>query len=136
KGTTLGMRFTYDNSAENARNPSHPPKRVRYGLQTTDEMAELWFLLLPRNPAERGVLGSDFSLHLARMAIEYNESLLLENPADAEAHTRVGRAQLYLRQFPQAMLHFQEAIKADPEYDRAWYELGYMYLGQEQLTEA
>src|SRR2546421_3966266 len=130
------MRFTYDNSSETPRNPNPPPVRVRYGLETTDEMAELWFLLLPGNPADRGLLGSDFSLHLARSAIEYNESLLMENPADAEAHTRVGRAQLYLGQIPQALLHLQEALKSNPNYDRAWYELGYIYLGQEQLGVA
>ena len=49
KGTTLAMRFAYDNSSKNVRNPNHPPRRVRYGLQTTDEMAELWFQVLPRN---------------------------------------------------------------------------------------
>ena len=48
KGTTLVMHFTYDNSADNIHNPSQPPKRVRYGLQTTDEMGELWFQALPR----------------------------------------------------------------------------------------
>src|SRR5262249_11954758 len=49
KGTILSMNFTYDNSAENPRNPSHPPQRVRYGLQSTDEMAECWLLALPRS---------------------------------------------------------------------------------------
>jgi hypothetical protein len=29
----------YDNSVDNPRNPSHPPKRVTWGEQTTDEMA-------------------------------------------------------------------------------------------------
>ena len=42
KGTTLRMRMTYDNSAANPRNPNQPPKRVTYGLQTSDEMGELW----------------------------------------------------------------------------------------------
>jgi len=39
KGTKIDVEFTYDNSAENVRNPSSPPKRVHYGEQTTDEMA-------------------------------------------------------------------------------------------------
>src|SRR6185436_1630629 len=55
KGTALGMHFTYDNSVDNVRNPHQPPKRVKYGLQTTDEMGELWFLVVPRQPAERNV---------------------------------------------------------------------------------
>ena len=47
RGTTLRTQITYDNSTNNPRNPNHPPKRVRYGSQSTDEMAELSFLLLP-----------------------------------------------------------------------------------------
>ena len=38
KGTRLEMRYVYDNSDNNPHNPSHPPKRVTYGEQTTDEM--------------------------------------------------------------------------------------------------
>lgn len=42
KGTKLDVEFKYDNSADNVRNPSNPPKRVRNGEQTTDEMAILF----------------------------------------------------------------------------------------------
>jgi hypothetical protein len=49
KGTRIEMRYVYDNSAANPRNPSSPPKRVTYGEQTTDEMAIAFFLVaLPR----------------------------------------------------------------------------------------
>jgi len=136
KGTTLSMRFTYDNSSENVRNPNQPPKRVRYGLQTTDEMAELWFQVLPRNPSERNLLGADFAKHLAHLTIDYNEFMVKENPNDFEAHTRAGRAQLFLQQFPQAVAHLQAAVRANPKYDRAWYELGFFYLSIERLSEA
>ena len=39
KGTRIEMSYVFDNSAENPRNPSHPPKRVQFGEQTSDEMA-------------------------------------------------------------------------------------------------
>ena len=39
KDTVVEMEYTYDNSENNPRNPSHPPVRVRWGEQTTDEMA-------------------------------------------------------------------------------------------------
>jgi len=42
KGTQIEMEFTYDNSADNERNPSNPPTRVRLGEQTNDEMALLF----------------------------------------------------------------------------------------------
>ena len=47
KGSILTMRYTYDNSAENLRNPNHPPRRVTFGPQSTDEMGELWLQVLP-----------------------------------------------------------------------------------------
>ena len=47
KGSVISMRYHYDNSAANVRNPNHPPKRVQAGNQSTDEMAHLWLQVLP-----------------------------------------------------------------------------------------
>lgn len=38
KGTKVAISAYYDNTSANPRNPSNPPKRVRFGEQTTDEM--------------------------------------------------------------------------------------------------
>jgi predicted negative regulator of RcsB-dependent stress response len=135
-GTKLAMHFTYDNTAENIRNPNQPPKRVKYGLQTTDEMGELWFQVLPCNPAERAKLGQDFYGHLATTTANYNEHVVKENPEDAEAHTRAGRAEFYLGKVTEALDHFNAAVAANPNYDRAFYELGFVYLHQNKLSEA
>jgi hypothetical protein len=54
RGTTVRMRFTYDNSAANGRNPSRPPVRVRWGANSTDEMAALWLEVVPRQPQDAG----------------------------------------------------------------------------------
>ncbi|MDE2125374.1 MAG: redoxin domain-containing protein [Armatimonadetes bacterium] len=37
-GTVLHMQAVFDNTANNPRQPSHPPKLVHFGEQTTDEM--------------------------------------------------------------------------------------------------
>jgi len=37
-GTRVNLTAYYDNSADNPRNPNSPPKDVRWGEQTTDEM--------------------------------------------------------------------------------------------------
>jgi hypothetical protein len=50
-GTKLEGRWTYDNSAANPANPSHPPKRVTYGEQTVNEMAILTLDVLPSGEA-------------------------------------------------------------------------------------
>ena len=51
KGTRLELEYTYDNSEANPRNPVHPPVRVRFGEQTTDEMA-LAFLTVNLPPSQ------------------------------------------------------------------------------------
>ena len=38
-GTRIDMVATFDNSAANVRQPSHPPRPVSWGEGTTDEMA-------------------------------------------------------------------------------------------------
>ena len=136
KGTTLGMRFTYDNSTNNIRNPNNPPKRIRYGLETTEEMGELWFQVVPRKASERNTLAQDFYHHLALITLGYNEHVLIENPKDAEAHTRAGRVQAYFGQVNQALEHFKAAIQADPNYDRAWYEVGFINFRLNRMKEA
>ncbi|HEX7138328.1 MAG TPA: cytochrome c, partial [Vicinamibacterales bacterium] len=45
KGTTISMRYVYDNSDGNPRNPHHPPARIVWGQNTSDEMGDLWLQL-------------------------------------------------------------------------------------------
>ncbi len=50
KGTTLAMEVVYDNSAANPRNPSRPPRRVRNGEGSKDEMGNVTFQVVPTGP--------------------------------------------------------------------------------------
>ena len=47
KGTRLDVEISYDNSAENPNNPNSPPKRVRFGQQSTDEMGSMSIEIAP-----------------------------------------------------------------------------------------
>jgi hypothetical protein len=38
KGTRIDVKLVYDNSADNPRNPSRPPKQIWWGEQSYDEM--------------------------------------------------------------------------------------------------
>ena len=49
RGRPLSMRYTYDNSAANARNPQRPPTRARWGQRSADEMGDLWMQVLTRD---------------------------------------------------------------------------------------
>ena len=54
KGSTVHMRYTYDNSSANAHNPHIPPVRVKAGNRSEDEMAHLWLQVLPVNTPVNG----------------------------------------------------------------------------------
>lgn len=48
KGTRIIADFTFDNTSENIRNPSSPPVRVKFGLQSMNEMATVTLNTLPK----------------------------------------------------------------------------------------
>lgn len=52
KGTKVEMVYTYDNSAANPRNPSHPPVRVTYGEETSNEMGLAFLSFAMPTPAD------------------------------------------------------------------------------------
>lgn len=51
-GTVIDLTFVYDNSENNPANPHHPPQRVTWGHQTTDEMASMSITVIPKNNAD------------------------------------------------------------------------------------
>ena len=57
-GTRLVLEAVHDNSAENFRNPSHPPRRVTWGEQTTNEMSAAVVQLVPVREQDREQLAA------------------------------------------------------------------------------
>jgi hypothetical protein len=53
KGTRLDMAAVFDNSADNPQNPTSPPKDIKWGLNSTDEMLNT-FIFVTGNTAEDG----------------------------------------------------------------------------------
>jgi hypothetical protein len=136
KGTTLSMSWHYDNSTNNARNPHHPPQRVRYGLQSSDEMAELWLQVLPRHTNDLAALARYDQPRVFRDAIAYNQYLLSLNPNDARAHNETGKAQLFLGNYAAAEPVLRKAAALDPTFDEPHYFLGVFFRMQNKLPEA
>jgi mono/diheme cytochrome c family protein/peroxiredoxin len=58
KGTVLHGEVTWDNSADNVRNPHQPPVRVEWGEGTTDEMGSVRFAMTAADDKEAPVLQS------------------------------------------------------------------------------
>jgi hypothetical protein len=56
KGSVVRCRWVFDNSAANPSNPSSPPRDVRFGPSSTDEMCGLLLGVLPVNLADQPLL--------------------------------------------------------------------------------
>jgi tetratricopeptide (TPR) repeat protein len=111
--TTLTMRYTYDNSADNNRNPNIPPRRVTSGNRSTDEMGTLMLQVLTRNDRERALLD------VARA-----EDWLAERPDSFKEHNNLGNALLELDRIDEAIHHYRRALELEPELDDARYNMG------------
>jgi hypothetical protein len=59
KGTKIDVRIVYDNSANNPSNPSDPPRRVRWGQQSTDEMGSVSLLMVAKRESDQRRLRRD-----------------------------------------------------------------------------
>ena len=105
-GSILTMHYTYDNSSANPRNPFDPPRRIVYGLQSTDEMAELILQVLPSDPDDLGTLATD----LGRF---YYQTGLREQANDArsraQALEREGRLDEALDLYRQSLRAMNDA---------------------------
>jgi tetratricopeptide (TPR) repeat protein len=137
KGSTLRMRYTYDNSEGNVNNPSRPPRRVTYGLDSSDEMGELALQLLPLRADDLAVLKRDF---LKNWGLADNiaraRAMLRRNPKDAENRTALATSLAASGRTAEAMKEVQQAIMDEPTFARAHYILGQLFLGQNDAPNA
>jgi mono/diheme cytochrome c family protein len=69
KGTKLHAKITYDNSADNPRNPTNPPRRVRWGKESTDEMGSITLSVVAAREAEFADLRSAYQTHITDVII-------------------------------------------------------------------
>jgi Flp pilus assembly protein TadD len=108
KGTTISMKFVYDNSEDNVRNPNDPPQRVVAGNRAVDEMAHLWLQVLPENSVAGKV---DPRTEIVEALARHN---LQKNPEDFEAHYNLAALLMRRGQIDEAILHFTEANRIRP----------------------
>jgi Flp pilus assembly protein TadD len=124
KGTTLSMQYTYDNSAENPRNPQLPPARVYWGQRSRDEMGDLWFQLLANNDNDRARLVSEITAKMQGEDIVGYETMIKVTPDDAELHDDVALLYMGLGFVANAVRHFQASVALKPDSPAAHFNLG------------
>jgi tetratricopeptide (TPR) repeat protein len=159
-GTVVSMRYHFDNSISNPRNPNRPPKRVQAGNRATDEMAHLWLQIMPQSPNEsRRVYAEAWatqelaknplnymadvtlgSLALARFdaqqAIQPLREAVRLRPTDAIAHNLYGTALAATGRNEEAERQFQNALEIQPELVNARFNLAHALAKAGKLNQA
>jgi Flp pilus assembly protein TadD len=136
KGTTLSMRYVYDNSAANPRNPEHPPRRATWGQRSADEMGDLWMQVLTRDEPDLDTLSRSFRVKVAAEdAIGY-EAEIRAHPADAPLHDDAALLYLELGRVDAAIDHFRTSLALRPGSAQAHYNLGTALTVARRLDEA
>jgi Tfp pilus assembly protein PilF len=135
-GTTLEMKYVFDNSADNRFNPNQPPKEVLCGPQSSDEMAELWFQVRLNGTNDAARLAEAYNEKNVAMFASYGEFRLERDPHDAHARTELGFTQWTSGNTALAMESFLTAAADDPSYDQPHYYLGVIYRTQKKLLQA
>ena len=85
KGTRIDALLRYDNSADNPRNPSNPPKRAQFGEESFDEMGSVGLTLVTvrkeDEPALLKVLADGAQAAIQRGAADGTAKRYLEHQA-------------------------------------------------------
>ena len=122
-GSLLRMSFRYDNSAGNPRNPEFPPRRVRWGQNSADEMGDVWFQLVAADAEQRARLVEDSGRKvLAEDAVGF-ETLLEAEPNNPRLHEAAAAILLTLNQAARGVRHLESALALDPRSPEAHYNL-------------
>jgi tetratricopeptide (TPR) repeat protein len=126
RGTVLTMRYTYDNSAANPRNPVQPPARALWGQRSAEEMGDLWIQVLTRNGADLLTLNRDFRPKAVREDLVGYESLIARDPGNAGLHDDAAVLYLELGDIRKAAAHFEATTDLTPNVASAHFNLGTM----------
>jgi mono/diheme cytochrome c family protein len=143
RGTEIAMAFTYDNSAQNVRNPDRPPRRVLFGQNSTDEMGDLWLQVVTLTAQDRTRLVEDLLPKvLAEDVVGFDTLLKADSRNDslrrAKAATDYNLATLLLaqRRWSEALSHLAAAVELRPEHGESHNNLGVALRALGRLDEA
>ena len=126
KGTILHMDYTYDNSTGNLANPHSPPKKVTYGPESSDEMAELWFQFTLNSLEDRKNFKEKVRLKNKQVLIQFGQSTLGSETNDPDLLLITAQAHLAAGDQQAAFRAFSRVVRLDPKRFNAWFNIGTM----------
>ena len=136
KGTVLSMRYRYDNSAANPRNPRQPPARVVWGQNTADEMGDLWIQVISRVPADQSILTADFRKKANAEDLAAYTKLLRSDPENPLRHDAVADLYLGAGRLDEAIAHYGQSLRLNRESAPTHYNLGFALAARGRRAEA
>ncbi|MCH9687872.1 MAG: tetratricopeptide repeat protein [Deltaproteobacteria bacterium] len=136
RGSTVHMDWSFDNSAANPHNPVSPPQRVVYGVESTDEMAELIIEVEPDRPQDLAVLDRHYRKKWLGDRADQLERQLRADPADPDAHANLGAFRQLMGDAPAAIAAYEAALRNDADHLQANLELGIVLSAQGRLPRA
>jgi tetratricopeptide (TPR) repeat protein len=136
KGTTLAMRYTYDNSAENAANPTAPPQRVLWGQRSKDEMGDLWIQVLTKDDRDLETLNRQFRPKTVAEDVIGYRRMLESEPGSVALHDDLAGLYLELDRPNDAVVQFEASAKLRPELAATHFNLGLALTLAGKLDEA
>ena len=136
KGTTLAMHYTFDNSAENARNPQLPPARVFWGQRSRDEMGDLWIQVLPRTDRDLDTLTRALRPKVLAEDVLGYEREIERDPSNLALHDDVAQLYLQLGKPDDAVRHFDASARLNPTSAATHFNLGTALSVAGRLDEA
>lgn len=140
EGTRVTMRYVYDNSTSNPRNPFDPPHRILWGPRSTDEMGDLLLMVVPRAQEDLSTLQEDFRRNELRQEVAGYEKMLEtgDGDGDHEAGIRHELAFAYIEtgRVDQAIDEWQRVVRLRPGFAEAYYNLGSALANRGRRREA
>jgi tetratricopeptide (TPR) repeat protein len=123
-GTTLDVRWIYDNSSGNPRNPSRPPRRVLFGPRSIEEMCDVWIQVIPEGRADFETLQREYGRKDLVVVHEGALKRLDYAPDDAVAHLDLGLVLQQQGEREGARRELERAVALAPDLARARLQLG------------
>jgi tetratricopeptide (TPR) repeat protein len=136
KGTRISIRYTYDNSSGNPRNPHQPPARVIWGQNTSDEMGDFWMQVIARAAADEPILSADFRRKAHAEDLAAYTKLLKGDPENPLRHDAVADLHLDAGELEDAIAEYRESLRLNRESAPTHYNLGYALSARGRRDEA
>ena len=124
-GSKIHMRYRFDNSEDNLRNPNSPPINVRGGWRSFDEMAEAMIQVIPDRVEDLPKIKEaqkkyDFKKAGGEARFHYFSGIYLEQQ----------------REVDRAIQSYLTTIRLDPSFASAYVKLGSIYESAGDLQQA